>query len=370
MAGIEARGFIIGGAVAHQLSAGLVPIRKKNKPLSVRSASISALEYGQDRIEIHVDAVAKGERVILVDDLIATGGTAEAAIKPLARPACRWRRPASSSTCRRPAAPTSCAPSTSRFATRVASTAIERRTVMADFTIHIGTRIWSSWSLRPWTALVKTGAAFDEVVTPLRTAATTAAISRLQPVGPGAGAGRLTAAPRRSRCGICSRSANTWPRASLNLARATPARGPWRGRSRPRCIRASGRCAWRCRWTLFASRPGEGLDAEGGAADIQRIDAIFSDCRERSGLTGLICSAALIADAMYGAGREPVSHLSAGAFGRRCRLCRGAARRPGLQGLGREGAEGEVKAVQRVAALTAMALSTRFARGGMLIRPG
>lgn len=83
VAGIEARGFIIGGAVAHQLSAGFVPLRKKNK-LPYRTVGVDyALEYGQDRIEIHVDAIAPGERVILVDDLIATGGTAEAAIKLL-----------------------------------------------------------------------------------------------------------------------------------------------------------------------------------------------------------------------------------------------------------------------------------------------
>ena len=83
VAGIEARGFILGGAVAHQLSAGFVPIRKKGKLPWQTIGEDYALEYGHDRIEIHVDAVAKGERVILVDDLIATGGTAEAAIKLL-----------------------------------------------------------------------------------------------------------------------------------------------------------------------------------------------------------------------------------------------------------------------------------------------
>ena len=81
--GMEARGFILGGAVAHQLSAGFVPIRKKGK-LPHRTISVSyALEYGVDEMEIHEDAVAKGEKVILVDDLIATGGTAEGAIKLL-----------------------------------------------------------------------------------------------------------------------------------------------------------------------------------------------------------------------------------------------------------------------------------------------
>jgi adenine phosphoribosyltransferase len=83
VAGIEARGFILGGAVAHQLSAGFVPIRKKGK-LPHKAVSIAySLEYGLDEMEMHEDAVAPGERVILVDDLIATGGTAEAAVKLL-----------------------------------------------------------------------------------------------------------------------------------------------------------------------------------------------------------------------------------------------------------------------------------------------
>jgi adenine phosphoribosyltransferase len=83
IAGIEARGFILGGAVAHQLSAGFVPIRKKGK-LPHKTVSISySLEYGDDEMEIHVDAVQPNEKVILVDDLIATGGTAEAAVRLL-----------------------------------------------------------------------------------------------------------------------------------------------------------------------------------------------------------------------------------------------------------------------------------------------
>jgi adenine phosphoribosyltransferase len=83
IAGIEARGFIIGGAIAHQLSAGFVPIRKKGK-LPHKSVRVAySLEYGLDEMEMHEDAVAVGERVILVDDLIATGGTAEAAVKLL-----------------------------------------------------------------------------------------------------------------------------------------------------------------------------------------------------------------------------------------------------------------------------------------------
>jgi adenine phosphoribosyltransferase len=79
--GIEARGFILAGAVAHQLSVGFVPVRKKGK-LPWRTISQTyELEYGTDTVEIHEDAVSRGENVLLVDDLIATGGTAEAAIK-------------------------------------------------------------------------------------------------------------------------------------------------------------------------------------------------------------------------------------------------------------------------------------------------
>ena len=83
VAGIEARGFILGGAVAHQVSAGFVPIRKKGKLPYKRVTIAYSLEYGIDEMEMHEDAVSKGERVILVDDLIATGGTAEAAVKLL-----------------------------------------------------------------------------------------------------------------------------------------------------------------------------------------------------------------------------------------------------------------------------------------------
>jgi adenine phosphoribosyltransferase len=83
VAGIEARGFILGGAVAHQVSAGFVPIRKKGK-LPYKRVSIGySLEYGIDEMEMHEDAVDRGDRVILVDDLIATGGTAEGAVKLL-----------------------------------------------------------------------------------------------------------------------------------------------------------------------------------------------------------------------------------------------------------------------------------------------
>ncbi|MFO7275410.1 MAG: adenine phosphoribosyltransferase [Pseudomonadota bacterium] len=83
VAGIEARGFIIGGAVAHQLSAGFVPIRKKGKLPHTTVRVAYSLEYGIDEMEVHSDAVVAGDRIILVDDLIATGGTAEAAVKLL-----------------------------------------------------------------------------------------------------------------------------------------------------------------------------------------------------------------------------------------------------------------------------------------------
>jgi adenine phosphoribosyltransferase len=85
IAGIEARGFILGGAVAHQLSTGFVPIRKKGK-LPHQTVSIAySLEYGVDEMEMHADAIGQEERVILVDDLIATGGTAVAAVNLLRR---------------------------------------------------------------------------------------------------------------------------------------------------------------------------------------------------------------------------------------------------------------------------------------------
>lgn len=79
VAGIEARGFIIGAALAYQLEKGFVPIRKKGKLPAETIGCDYDLEYGSDRVEIHVDAIDKGEKILLVDDLIATGGTAEAA---------------------------------------------------------------------------------------------------------------------------------------------------------------------------------------------------------------------------------------------------------------------------------------------------
>jgi len=85
VAGIEARGFILGGAVAHQLSCGFVPVRKKGKLPWKTVAQEYALEYGTDVVEVHADAVKPGEQVLIVDDLIATGGTAEAAVKLVKR---------------------------------------------------------------------------------------------------------------------------------------------------------------------------------------------------------------------------------------------------------------------------------------------
>ncbi|MFU0507100.1 adenine phosphoribosyltransferase [Pseudaminobacter sp. NGMCC 1.201702] len=83
IAGIEARGFILGGAIAHQLSAGFVPIRKKGKLPHETVRVAYSLEYGLDEMEMHKDAVEQGDKVLLVDDLIATGGTAEGAVKLL-----------------------------------------------------------------------------------------------------------------------------------------------------------------------------------------------------------------------------------------------------------------------------------------------
>jgi len=85
VAGIEARGFILGGAVAHQLSTGFVPIRKKGKLPWKTMGQEYELEYGTDEVEMHIDAVTEGEHILLVDDLVATGGTAEAAIKLMRR---------------------------------------------------------------------------------------------------------------------------------------------------------------------------------------------------------------------------------------------------------------------------------------------
>ncbi|WP_050526645.1 adenine phosphoribosyltransferase [Pseudorhodobacter aquimaris] len=85
VAGLEARGFILGGAVAHQLSTGFVPIRKKGKLPGRTLSQAYTLEYAQAEIEVHDDAFLPGEKVLLVDDLLATGGTAEAGIKLIER---------------------------------------------------------------------------------------------------------------------------------------------------------------------------------------------------------------------------------------------------------------------------------------------
>lgn len=81
VAGIESRGFILGAPLAYALGKGFVPIRKQGKLPAETIGHDYELEYGTDRIEIHTDAIAPGEKVLLVDDLIATGGTAEAACK-------------------------------------------------------------------------------------------------------------------------------------------------------------------------------------------------------------------------------------------------------------------------------------------------
>jgi len=85
VAGLEARGFILGGAVAHQLSVGFVPIRKKGKLPGKTIEQDYTLEYGTATVEVHDDCLQPGETVLLVDDLLATGGTAEAGIRLIER---------------------------------------------------------------------------------------------------------------------------------------------------------------------------------------------------------------------------------------------------------------------------------------------
>ena len=78
---VESRGFIFGTAVACELGAGFIPVRKPNKLPAATESITYSLEYGKDSLEVHCDAIAKGTRVIIVDDLLATGGTAEAVIR-------------------------------------------------------------------------------------------------------------------------------------------------------------------------------------------------------------------------------------------------------------------------------------------------
>jgi len=85
VAGIEARGFILGGAVAHQLDKGFVPIRKPGKLPRETYSETYELEYGVDSLEIHTDALKRGQKVLLIDDLIATGGSAKAAVRLIER---------------------------------------------------------------------------------------------------------------------------------------------------------------------------------------------------------------------------------------------------------------------------------------------
>jgi len=81
VAGIEARGFIFGPALAYRLGAGFVPVRKPNKLPAAKAKEEYALEYGTDALEIHQDAIHQGQRVLICDDLLATGGTASAAAR-------------------------------------------------------------------------------------------------------------------------------------------------------------------------------------------------------------------------------------------------------------------------------------------------
>lgn len=83
--GLEARGFILGGAVAHQLGTGFVPVRKAGKLPGAVIAEDYTLEYGAARVEMHEDAIEAGEVILLVDDLLATGGTAQAGIRLIER---------------------------------------------------------------------------------------------------------------------------------------------------------------------------------------------------------------------------------------------------------------------------------------------
>lgn len=170
---------------------------------------------------------------------------------------------------------------------------------MADFTIHVGTRIWSSWSMRPWLALRATGADFDEVVTPLRSAATRPSIAAFSPSGlvpvlvDQRGPAPVTIWDSLAICEYLAESYPAlWPGDAAARAVARSISAEMHAGFRP--MRMS------MPMDLFAERPGEGLDAEGVATDIQRIDAIVCDCRTRFGAGGpYLFGAFSIADAMY-----------------------------------------------------------------------
>lgn len=172
---------------------------------------------------------------------------------------------------------------------------------MADFTIVVGTRIWSTWSMRPWLALRRTGASFDEEVVRLRWDGVTAAISVFSPSG-------LVPAliDRRS-----SEPLTVWDSLAIceYLAESFPAARLWpedrTARAVARAVSAEmhsgfSRMRRNLPMDLFAEKPGEGLAEEGVAADIARIDAIFRDCRARFGAGGpYLFGEFTIADAMF-----------------------------------------------------------------------
>ncbi|MBZ9936437.1 glutathione S-transferase family protein [Mesorhizobium sp. BR1-1-16] len=170
---------------------------------------------------------------------------------------------------------------------------------MADFTLHVGTRIWSSWSLRPFMALAATGADFKTILTPLRSATSKAAITAFSPSGlvpvlvDQRPAEPVTIWDSLAICEYLAESfPDLWPRdaAARAIARAVSAEM----HSGFRAMRMA------MPMDLFAARPGEGLDAEGVATDIQRIDAIFADCRSRFGAAGpYLFGRFSIADAMF-----------------------------------------------------------------------
>lgn len=172
---------------------------------------------------------------------------------------------------------------------------------MADFTIVIGTRIWSTWSMRPWIVLHRTGASFDEKVIRLRSDGTTAAIAEVSP-------SRLVPAliDRRG-----AEPLTVWDSLAIceYLAEAFPEKQLWpqdpAARAMARSVSAEMHSGFsRMRkflpMDLFAEKPGEGLDEEGVAADVARIDAIFQACRGRFGAGGpYLFGSFTIADAMF-----------------------------------------------------------------------